>query len=63
MVQALARVQGQGSVTDVPTCTGYADAMKTIETWDTNLREYEIVNKQVLAEFAECVALKRHVAT
>ena len=32
-------------VTDGPKCSGYADAIQTIETWEKNLREYEIINK------------------
>ena len=45
-------------VTDVPKCTGYANAVKTIETWETNLREYEIFSKAVLAELEKCATLK-----
>ena len=50
-------------ITDVPRATGYADAMQVIDTWQTNLRELEMLDARSMTDRDKISTLKDMIPT
>ena len=45
-------------VTDFPKSATYAEALKNLETWETNLREFEVLRGESMSDFDKVVTIK-----